>query len=780
MKHLLLLLFFIFQNYLSAQRSYTLQQLDAIPVIDGVATDSAWLNVPETGDFTTTLPRFGQTPQQNTYVQMGYANGYVFILARCQSQSVRTDGSGRDDAGQADFFTVSFDTWNDDQQAYQFTVTAAGQMMDSNEGASEFDALWAAATHIESDGWTVEMAIPFAMMRYPAEVMDWGLQFSRFDRSTGETSTWNPENPLIIDNVWQFGSLDGPLMNARIKSRTLTVYSDANYHKSKFVRWYRPSSASGAGFDGQWALGSATTLDIAVVSGKSLDMSSASSLNILDYATYSNRPFTATGASLYRRFNASIEGSTLEPQSYYNQATAKLQPGDYIESFFGGTQVNDIKITHRTRNNWRFGTINTNFSPPGAVIVSSTGTPRAAYYYGVPFSNFSTAEKLFRNNSWFNVSLASTVRGNHLNRNILIGGGQWRDRSNNYEISGNWYINLQNASVKRLNNLPDGELKIRKINGAWRYGVEYSVNGPQNRYNVFSSEYPVNPEKHPNFLSAFVSKHNYQPQWSRLNNVSQGIRINTSQAGNNGIYNTYQYLLNLQNRHFQQFSFLLSSAIGKTKEILNLNSQISLQKTVYAPISLNAGFTTDLRKTTVISNFAKWTWAPLSDSWMGELENSMLVKLNNRWNLRNNARLFYHHNKKLVVQNTSNLALLQVLNSTDIINSLSVNYVSNRFSAHRLSLSIYPADFNTNERIYAIENDLTLTTYPLILPSNRRIGYLMGLNSTIWGKAGTRYELNINWQKQDVLTSETTLGYDPDVLIFYFSLSFIHNFVKHS
>lgn len=782
MKHLLLLSFLIFQNYLSAQRSYTLQPMDAMPVIDGIAIDSAWLNVPETGDFTTTLPRFGQTPQQNTYVKMGYANGYIFIMARCQSQSVRADGSERDEVGQADYFSVGFDTWNDDQQAYWFTVTAAGQILDSNEGTSGFDAASNVATSTQSDGWTLEMAIPFAVLRYPAEQMDWGLQFTRFDRSTGETSNWNPHNPLIIDDIWQFGSLTGPLMNARIRFRTLSVYGESRYHKSRSYFLSPQQGSTGAGFDGQWALGSATTLDVAILGGKTIDINpSAPYFSLSDYTPYLNRPINATGTSLYNRFNANIEGLRVSPQLYSNLIFDELQPGEYVRSFFGGSHLNDIKITHRTRNNWRFGTINRSFSSPGAVIGTPTGEFEARRYYAIPFANFSTAEKLFRNNSWFNVSMASIVLGNHLNRNILATGGQWRDRSNRFEISGNWYINLQNASVKRLKNLPDGELNIKKINGAWRYGIEYSANNPYNRNNIFSLYYPVNPQNHPNFLSAFLSKHNFQPRQSWINNIAQGIRINTSgvnQDEDKVIYNNYSYFFHLQNQRFQQFNCQITSGFGKTQENLQLNNQLTLSKTVYAPISLDAGFTTDLRKKSVISNYMKWAWSPLSDHWIGQLGNKIQIKLNNQWNLSNHARLSYIHNEKTAVNTGSGAALVRVFNTADFSNSLAVNYTPNRFSAHRLNFIVNPSRLNSNERIYEIEEDLTWTPYPIGLPSYGRISYFLGLNSTFWAKAGTRYQLSVSGQKIDARIGKPAPDYDPDAIVIHFALTFIHNFVN--
>ena len=54
--------------------------------------------------------------------------------------------------------------------------------------------IWTAATQVSDSGWTVEMAIPFATLRYsvPREtttVQMWGIQFTRIIRRENQVTS---------------------------------------------------------------------------------------------------------------------------------------------------------------------------------------------------------------------------------------------------------------------------------------------------------------------------------------------------------------------------------------------------------------------------------------------------------------------------------------------------------------------------------------------------------------------------------------------------------------
>jgi len=85
--------------------------------------------------------------------------------------------------------TVGFmiDTFNDQRRAFQFRVNPLGVQMDATnsdvDGSEDWswNAIWASEGRITSDGYVVEIAIPFTQLRFPrgAGVQTWGFMASR-------------------------------------------------------------------------------------------------------------------------------------------------------------------------------------------------------------------------------------------------------------------------------------------------------------------------------------------------------------------------------------------------------------------------------------------------------------------------------------------------------------------------------------------------------------------------------------------------------------------------
>jgi hypothetical protein len=200
-----LFLFFLGHNIGWSQKQLSAFIQDARPKLDGELNDSCWQQVPVVQDFSTSTPVFLQTPKNATSVQLFFAPDALYVGAFCASPKVRADGSARDEAGTGDWFSIALDTWNDDQNAFLFRITPGGLQSDARIGGNlsefDYDAVWQSAVQLQANGWSLEMRIPYTALRFPSKgAQYWGLQMSRYDRNTGELSTWNPQNPLIYDN----------------------------------------------------------------------------------------------------------------------------------------------------------------------------------------------------------------------------------------------------------------------------------------------------------------------------------------------------------------------------------------------------------------------------------------------------------------------------------------------------------------------------------------------------------------------------------------------------
>ncbi len=93
----------------------------------------------------------------------------------------------RDSAYQDDFVGLKLDTFDTQQRAFEFFVSARGVQMDltfdesnGNEDDS-WDSIWDSATQIDAQGYTVEFDIPYSSLKFKhsAGPQQWNVQFLR-------------------------------------------------------------------------------------------------------------------------------------------------------------------------------------------------------------------------------------------------------------------------------------------------------------------------------------------------------------------------------------------------------------------------------------------------------------------------------------------------------------------------------------------------------------------------------------------------------------------------
>lgn len=93
----------------------------------------------------------------------------------------------RDSAYQDDFVGIQLDTFDTQQRAYEFFVSAAGVQMDltldgsnGNEDDS-WDAIWDSGARIDGQGYTVEMEIPYSSLKFKHSTtpQQWAIRFLR-------------------------------------------------------------------------------------------------------------------------------------------------------------------------------------------------------------------------------------------------------------------------------------------------------------------------------------------------------------------------------------------------------------------------------------------------------------------------------------------------------------------------------------------------------------------------------------------------------------------------
>ena len=186
--------------------------------VDGRVEEASWFEAPAITGFTQLDPDEGAPPSLGSDVRIVYDDEALYIAAMLDDADEVSARLARRDAEvpDADYFTVSLDSYHDHGTAYRFSVNPSGQKRDSivrNGGFGtddSWDPVWSVATAVTDEGWSVEMQIPFSQLRFSRnDVQEWGLQIERIIRRRQENLVFAFTPKLEQGGVPRFGHLRG-------------------------------------------------------------------------------------------------------------------------------------------------------------------------------------------------------------------------------------------------------------------------------------------------------------------------------------------------------------------------------------------------------------------------------------------------------------------------------------------------------------------------------------------------------------------------------------------
>ena len=193
-------------------------KFDKPPVIDGKLDDEIWKQAIVLKDFHQVQPGDNIAPSKPTEVMLGYDAKFLYVAFHCfdEPDKVRANIPKRDNIFDDDYVGILFDTFNDGRKAYEFDFNPLGVQADGiwTDGQNEDfnpDIVMESKGMVTSDGWTVEVAIPFKSLRYVAgKDKLWGAHFwRRIKRFNNELDMWMPLNRDISSWLAQEGHLAG-------------------------------------------------------------------------------------------------------------------------------------------------------------------------------------------------------------------------------------------------------------------------------------------------------------------------------------------------------------------------------------------------------------------------------------------------------------------------------------------------------------------------------------------------------------------------------------------
>jgi hypothetical protein len=151
--------------------------------IDGEAKELSWDSTMVASDFVQYKPSPGTPSTQKTEVRFMYDDDAIYVFALCHDKPEHVSKvlSQRDDFNaNVDNFQLFLDTYNDDQNGFDFGVSSMGVQYDSKLFATgenvDLNMAWQSQVVRNEKGWQVEIRIPYSAFRFPkGEVQNWGI-----------------------------------------------------------------------------------------------------------------------------------------------------------------------------------------------------------------------------------------------------------------------------------------------------------------------------------------------------------------------------------------------------------------------------------------------------------------------------------------------------------------------------------------------------------------------------------------------------------------------------
>ncbi len=389
MKIRILLLFLSFTFFLTAAEKkiknddlkIDAQRINSQIKIDGKLNEKVWELGKGVSNFIQRDPLEGTQPSEKTLVKVLYDDDAIYIGARmfdAHPDSIVSRLARRDVDANSDLFGVFFDPYHDRRSGYYFGLNAAGTLYDGvmfNDGWDDdsWDGVWEGKANIDSEGWTVEIKVPFSQMRFQNNNVNvWGINFRRDIARNNERDflVYVPKNEngfvshfaelVGLHNIENHESVEViPYVTTRAQYDHPDVHNPFN-DGSK----YNP----GLGADLKMGVGSNLTLNATINPDFGQVEIDPAVINLSDVETYFNekRPFFVEGSTI---FNFGQGGANnywgfnwSTPNFFYSRRIGRAPQGsipdnDYQDVPDGTHILGAAKLTGKFAGDWNIGAI---------------------------------------------------------------------------------------------------------------------------------------------------------------------------------------------------------------------------------------------------------------------------------------------------------------------------------------------------------------------------------------------------------------------------------------
>ncbi len=747
------------------------------------------------GQFTQNEPSNGEKSAQKTDIYFAYDDFSIYIAAKMYDNpdSILQEFGIRDSGERnSDMFALGLDTYNKQQNAFFFMVSAAGVQTDifitpDNEDAN-WNSVWKSEVKIVDDGWIVEMEIPYSAIRFPKqEVQNWGVNFMRVVRRKREKSFWNPVDASVNGFVNQFGQLTGLQgIEPPLRLQLFPYISGYVLKNGSDI-----STSINGGMDLKYGINESFTLDMTLVPDFGQVVSDNLILNLSPFEVQfsENRQFFTEGTELFNKgglfYSRRVGQSFANFNDVYNRFIYENNISDAEKSNYeitnmpdGGAPnsaplVNATKISGRTKKGVGIGIFNAVTKATEATITNSE-TGETHIVQADPLTNFNVLvfDKNLKNNSNIGIINTSVIRGDG-GRDANVTGTDFRfnDKENKFGVRGFGAITQRFHNIQSFQNKENynydyeiqkegGKLKlldighkyfleVGKYSGKWQYRLSR---------NVESDDY--NPRdlgflRAPNEIShrGQISYNIFKPKSIFLRySVSGGFwheqLYEPNKFSNKGLF------LNMDGRfkNFWSFGAWSDWNVGKSYDYFSPRTD-DFSVAFIREASTGAGFwtTTDTRKKVSINFYAgAWTrpvWNQV-DNWFGITPR---VRVNNKLSLNHSFEFTKIRNELGYVNNNNDIPTQFNPNEeipfgkrgiVRLENTFNTSYVFNNKMGVNLRVRHFWTKVDYNEEFFFLSDAGKLEANPYNYNGENQDGEsIHDINYNAFN-----VDLNLNWQ----------------------------------
>lgn len=367
----------------SSTKKITAVKLSEKISVDGILSENIWKQ-PGFTEMYQQEPNQGERPTQPTELWVAYDDEAIYFAAKnydanpdsVLARLVRRDFVWGDPS---DGLVLYLDSYGDKRSGYFFYVNAAGTLADgllendSKQTDLAWDAVWEGVPQINSDGWSVEMRIPYSQLRFKeSSEQVWGINVERFISRTAETVmiAYTPRNETgFASRFPELVGIEGITPPAQLE---LLPYATgkAEYIGDDPSNPFNPGHkyVPGFGLDIRAGLGSSLTLNGTINPDFGQVEVDPAVINLTDVETafQEKRPFFTEGVNIYRfgnggtnnNWNFNWPGANI----FYSRRIGRAPQGslpsyDYADIPSGTHILGAAKISGRVFDDWQIGTI---------------------------------------------------------------------------------------------------------------------------------------------------------------------------------------------------------------------------------------------------------------------------------------------------------------------------------------------------------------------------------------------------------------------------------------